>query len=187
MAQRLPSTYRTLCYKELSVPPKIRILPSGTLSQTSDLENCATASRSRCQQNSSSSSSTVEFVGDTNTTIDESWLFTTTYKSVNCNPLTPFDLLRICRATCNMVGRPCVGLCLCPSVTNRSSTETAKRRITKQHRAIAQGVQFSDAEDLRELRSGSPPRSTGAPNAGVVGQNRRLSTNNWLYLENGTR
>ena len=27
----------------------------------------------------------------------------------------------------------------------------------------------------------------GAPNAGGVGQNRRLSTNNRLYLENGTR
>jgi len=26
----------------------------------------------------------------------------------------------------------------------------------------------------------------GAPNAGGVGQNRRLSTNNRLYLENGT-
>ena len=32
---------------------------------------------------------------------------------------------------------------------------------------------------------GSPP--TGAPNAGGVGQNRRLSTNNRLNLENGTR
>jgi len=27
----------------------------------------------------------------------------------------------------------------------------------------------------------------GAPNAGRVGQNRRLSTNNRLYLENGER
>jgi len=27
----------------------------------------------------------------------------------------------------------------------------------------------------------------GAPNAGGVGQNRRLWTNNRLYLENGTR
>ena len=38
----------------------------------------------------------------------------------------------------------------------------------------------------------SPRNSTGvipcgAPNAGGVGQNRQLSTNNWLYLENGTR
>jgi len=39
--------------------------------------------------------------------------------------------------------------------------------------------------NLREIRPGSPP--TAAPNAGGVGQNRRLSTNSWLYLENGTR
>ena len=31
------------------------------------------------------------------------------------------------------------------------------------------------------------PPPTGAPNACGVGQNRRLSTNNWLYLVNGTR
>jgi len=55
----------------------------------------------------------------------------------------------------------------------------------KQHHTIAQGLYFSDAKDLREIRPGSPP--TGAPNAGGVGQNRRLSTNNRLYLENGTR
>jgi len=55
----------------------------------------------------------------------------------------------------------------------------------KQQHTIAQGLQFSDAKDLREIRPESPP--TGAPNAGGVGQNRRLSTNNQLYLENGTR
>jgi len=55
----------------------------------------------------------------------------------------------------------------------------------KQHHTIAQGLQFSDAKDLREIRPGSPP--TGAPNAGGVDQNRRLSTNNRLYLENGKR
>jgi len=55
----------------------------------------------------------------------------------------------------------------------------------KEHHTIVQGLQFSDAKDLREIRPGSSP--TEAPNAGVVGQNRRLSTNNRLYLENGTR
>ena len=55
----------------------------------------------------------------------------------------------------------------------------------KQHHTIAQGLWFSDAKDLREIRPRSPP--AGAPNAGGVGQNRRLSTNSWLYLENGTR
>ena len=44
---------------------------------------------------------------------------------------------------------------------------------------------FTEAKDLREIRPGSPP--TGAPNAGGVGQNRRLLTNNRLYLENGKR
>jgi len=55
----------------------------------------------------------------------------------------------------------------------------------KQHHKIAQGVYLSDAKDLRKIRPGSP--STGAPYAGEVGQNRRLSTNNRLYLENDTR
>jgi len=55
----------------------------------------------------------------------------------------------------------------------------------KQHHTIAQGLQFSDGKDLREIRPGSPP--TGAPNACGVGQNRRLSANNRLYLENGKR
>jgi len=55
----------------------------------------------------------------------------------------------------------------------------------RQHHTIDQEIYFSDAKDLREIRPGSPPM--GAPNAGGVGQNRRLSTNNRLYLENGTR
>jgi len=77
-----------------------------------------------------------------------------------------------------------MGLCL-------SQVGVLQKRINvgshKQHHTIglAKGLQFSDAKDLREIRPGSPP--TGAPNAGVVGQNRRLSTNGWLYLENGTR
>ena len=36
----------------------------------------------------------------------------------------------------------------------------------KQHHTIAQGLQFSDGKDLREIRPGSPP--TRAPNAGWV-------------------
>ena len=66
------------CYQEIWVSPKDRVLPCGTLSQTPDSENIAAASRSRCQQNSS----TVELVDDTNTTIDESWLFTTSRSTV---------------------------------------------------------------------------------------------------------
>ena len=83
-----------------------------------------------------------------------------------------------------------MGLCLSVSVCDHLSQAGVllKRQNVgsrKQHRTIAQGLSFSDAKDLREIRPGSPP--TGAPNADGVGQNRRLSTNNWLYLENGTR
>jgi len=53
--------YPTPCCEEFWVSPKIRVLPSGTLSRTLDLENFATVSRSRCQQNSA----TVELVDDT--------------------------------------------------------------------------------------------------------------------------
>ena len=47
LARGLPSTYPTLCSNESLVPPKIRVrllLPSETLSQTSDIENFAAAS-----------------------------------------------------------------------------------------------------------------------------------------------
>ena len=52
LAWSLPSTYPALRFKEIWVSQKIMVLPSGTLSQTADIENFATASRSRCQQNS---------------------------------------------------------------------------------------------------------------------------------------
>ena len=64
------------------------------------------------------------------------------------------------------------------SVTSRRSTKTAKRRITQTTPHDTPGLSFAGAKDLREIRPGSPP--TGAPNAGGVGQNRRLSTNNRL-------
>ena len=59
-----------------------RLLPSVTLSQASYFINFATASRPRCQQNSSSS--TVKLVADTYTTADkhESWPFTTSRSTV---------------------------------------------------------------------------------------------------------
>ena len=71
-----------LSHTEIWVSAKIMVLPSGNLSKTLDLENFATASRSRCQQNSPSSSSTVELVDNTYTTIDESWLFTASRSTV---------------------------------------------------------------------------------------------------------
>jgi len=52
MEVSFPPSYTLRC-KEIRLSPKIWVLPSGTLSQTRDLENFATAGRSRCQQNSS--------------------------------------------------------------------------------------------------------------------------------------
>ena len=82
-----------------------------------------------------------------------------------------------------------MGLCLsvCLSVTSRSSTKTAKHRITQTTPQDSPGtpVFCSDAKDIREIRPGSP--TTRAPNAGEVGQYRRLLTNNRLHLETGTR
>jgi len=47
LIRELPSTYPTLCYKDIQVSSKIRVLPSGTLLQTLDLQNFATASWKR--------------------------------------------------------------------------------------------------------------------------------------------
>jgi len=81
-----------------------------------------------------------------------------------------------------------MGLCLCLSVCLSQVGVLLKRLNTglhKQNHTIAQGLWFSGAKDLREIRPESPPTMT--PNAGGVGQNRRLLTNNRLYLESGTR
>jgi len=86
-------------------------------------------------------------------------------------------------ALCLSVRRS-VRLSVCPS-----QVKVLLKRLNvgshKQHLTIAQGLYFSEAKDLREIPPGSPPM--GEQNAGGVGQNRRLSTNNRLYLENGTR
>jgi len=79
---------------------------------------------------------------------------------------------------------PCVCPSVCLSVTSRRSTKTAKR--------ITQTTPHDSSGTLVFWSQRSPRNSTGinparAPNAGGVGQNRRLSTNNRLYLKNGTR
>ena len=79
----------------------------------------------------------------------------------------------------------CVCLCLCLSVTSRCSTKTAKRRMTQTTPHDTPGTLVFWSQRSPRNSTGSPP--TGAPNAGGVGQNRRLSTNNRLYLENGRR
>jgi len=69
-----------------------------------------------------------------------------------------------------------VSVCLCLCL---SQVRVLLKRLNvgshKQHHTIARGLYFFDAKDLHEIRPGSPP--TRAPNAGGVGQNRRLSTN----------
>ena len=62
-----------------------------------------------------------------------------------------------------------VRLCLCLSQV-RVLLKWLNRGSHKQHYTIAQGV-----------------IPYGVPNTGGVGQNRRLSANTRLYLENGTR
>jgi len=61
----------------------------------------------------------------------------------------------------------CLSVCLC-----LSQVGVILKRLNvgshKQHHMISQGLKFSDAKDLREIRPGSPP--TGAPNAGGVGK-----------------
>jgi len=96
LARRLPSTYPIVCYKEIWVSPKKQC--TFLWNFTPNLKNFAT-SRSRCQQNSSLSSSTVELVDDTCVTIDESWLFTASRSAVTLW-LHYFDVLWICCTTC---------------------------------------------------------------------------------------
>ena len=85
----------------------------------------------------------------------------------------------LCPSVCLSV---CVCLCLSQAGVLLKRQNVGSH---KQDHPIPHGLWFSDAKDLREIRPGSPP--TRAPNAGGVGQNRRLSTNNRLCLENGTR
>ena len=120
-------TYPTPCHEEISVSPKIRVLYAETLSHTPDLENFSVAaSRSRCEPDSSSSS-TVELVDDTCTSVDESWLFTTSRSTVTlhyCDLLCGFIVQLVSTvdklladAARRAVPRPCVfatvALCTC--------------------------------------------------------------------------
>ena len=48
MVWEIPSSYPTLCFKEIRVSPKSGMLSSGTVSQALCLENFATTSQSCC-------------------------------------------------------------------------------------------------------------------------------------------
>ena len=77
-----------------------------------------------------------------------------------------------------------VSVCLSVSVTSRCSTKTAKRRITQTTPHDSPGtLVFLTPKISAKFDRGDfdPPHTDG------VGQNRQLSTNNRLYLENGKR
>ena len=71
-----------------------------------------------------------------------------------------------------------VSLSVCLSVTSRSSTKTAKLRIT-------QTTPHDNPKISAKFDRGHPLRGSQMQVGWV--KNRRLSTNNRLYLENGTR
>jgi len=79
----------------------------------------------------------------------------------------------------------CVCVCLCLSVTSRSSTKTAKRRITQTTPHDSQGTLVFGCQRFPRNSTGITP--CGGAKCRWGGSNRRLSTNSWLYLENGTR
>ena len=93
-----------------------------------------------------------------------------------------------CYASAVLAMGLCLSVCLSVSVTSRSSTKTAKRRITQitPHDSPVTLV-FWCQRSLRNSTGVTPTGRQFPPNAGGVGQNRRLSTNNRLYLENGKR
>ena len=80
LARRLPSNYPTLRYKEIWISPKIRVRYIWNFAPNSELR--------KFRHGKSIALSTklvvvvVEFVDDTYTTIDESWMFTTSRSTV---------------------------------------------------------------------------------------------------------
>ena len=64
---------------------------------------------------------------------------------------------------------PCV--CLCPSQVG-VLLKWLNIGTRKQRHTIAQGLYFSGAKNIFEIRTGSPP--TGAPNAGGVGRSYKF-------------
>jgi len=72
------STCPIVCYKEIWVSSKIRVHPSGTLSQTPDsVKKISPQQVDRAVNKTSRSLSMIELVDDTCMTIGKLWLFTT--------------------------------------------------------------------------------------------------------------
>jgi len=107
------------------------------------------------------------------------------YRALYCEmySLWPFLSNNVFTARC--YASAVLAMAVCPSVTSRSSIKTAKRRITQTTPHDSPGTLVFCCQ--RSPRNSTGVTPTGAPNAGGVRQNRRLSTNNRLYLKNGTR
>jgi len=73
---------------------------------------------------------------------------------------------------------------VCPFV-HLTQAGIVSKPLNTESRKHSQGLEFFDAKDLREIRPGSPP--TGRQMQVGEVKSRRRSTNNRLYLENGTR
>ena len=79
---------------------------------------------------------------------------------------------------------PSVVVSVRPSVCPTHASTVPKRlnvRSRKQRHTIDQGLQFSDANNLGEITTGSLPTVT--PNRGEIGSDRQFSTNISLYLK----
>ena len=100
------------------------------------------------------------------------------------NPFLPRDamLMRYMLSSCV---RPSVCLPVCSSLTSRYCVKSDKLRITQTTPHDSPETPVFDAKGLHEIR----PESTHTGGAKCMwgGQNRRLWTNNWLFIENGTR
>ena len=80
-----------------------------------------------------------------------------------------------------------VCLSVCPSITRRYCTKTAKLSITQKtlHELDSLGILVFWCQ--RSGRNCNVVTPTGAQNRGPVGSNWRLSNNTSLYLRNGAR
>jgi len=79
----------TLCYKEIWVSPKIRVLPSGTLSQTLDLKKFRHGKSIALPTTLVVVVVVVDGRARWRHLYDSRRVVAVYYKSVNCNPLTP--------------------------------------------------------------------------------------------------
>jgi len=99
--------------------------------------------------------------------MSHSWMLCTLSCLVWCIQLILFTAR--CYASAVLAMSLCLSVCVCLSVCLSQVGVLLKRQNVgshKQYHTISQGVSFSDAKDLGEIRPGSPP--TRAPNAGGV-------------------